>query len=170
MTRSVAQTATPSEGAPEPGQRPTVELCSDAEITNGETGIVIEPPGMGAGVVAPPTAPNSFLWVVQITIAPQSCKAFHAWPGPVVIFVQSGSIEYGVHSETVPPVTVKKGHQQVVDPQDVPLDELVPLNSGDWVTQDRAAWFTYRNPGPDSAVVSMAAYVSPIERRSGGKG
>ncbi|HEX5992640.1 MAG TPA: hypothetical protein VFY70_08730, partial [Thermomicrobiales bacterium] len=134
-------------------------------------GIVIEPPGMDFGVVALPTAANSFLWLVQITIAPQSCKAFHAWPGPVVLFVQSGSIEYGVHSETVPPATVTTGHQNdktTIKP--VPWDTLVALHSGDWVTQDRAAWFTYRNPGPGAAVVSMAAYVTPIIKGSGGKG
>ena len=55
----------------------------------------------------------------------------------------------------------------------VPQDELVPLNSGDWVTQDRAAWFTYRNPGPGSAVVTVAAYVAPptdVDASSGKKG
>ena len=40
----------------------------------------------------------------------------------------------------------------------------MPLSSGDWVTQDRAAWFTYRNPGPGSAVVSMAALVARLTK------
>jgi hypothetical protein len=170
---SVAQTATPPVDTSEFGPPPTAtaQLCSDEEITNGGTGIVREPEDMEAGVVALPTTPPSYLWLVEITIPPQSCSAFHAWPGPVVLFVQSGSIEYGVHSETEPPATVKMGHQDdATTGTTVPPDTLVPLHSGDWVTQDRAAWFTYRNPGRDSAVVSMAAYVTTIERRSGGKG
>jgi hypothetical protein len=49
-------------------------------------------------------------------------------------------------------------------------DTLVTLNSGDWLTQDRAAYFTYRNPGPGSAVISMAAFVGgpgKVESSSG---
>jgi hypothetical protein len=173
-TRSVAQTATPQASTSEAGAGPAAELCSDTEITNGDTGIIVEPP-VGAGEVKPADAPDRVLWVVEITMMPESCYEFHMQRGPVVLFVHSGSIEYGVHSETVPPATVMMGHQDdAATFTTVPPDTLVPLNSGDWVTQDRAAWFTYRNPGPGSAVVSMAAYVAlplgPEPESSGGKG
>jgi hypothetical protein len=175
---SVAQTATPTEGTPQAGPGPTAELCEKAEIEKGDTtGIVVEPPGDvrggEAGVVPLPTTDaNDYLWVVEITMMPQSCWSFHAQEGPVVLFVHSGSIEYAVHSGTVPPATVTMGHQDVKTTfTTVPLDTLVPLHSGDWVTLDRAAWFTYRNLGPGSAVVSMAAYVTlPGAGGSGGKG
>jgi len=88
-----------------------------------------------------------------------------------VLFVQSGSIEYRVSS--TPSATVMMGHQgDETTFTDVPLDTLVTLHSGDWVTQDRAASFAYRNPGPDSAVVLVAAFVVPPEDEasSGGKG
>jgi hypothetical protein len=167
---SVAQTATPSAGTPQAGG----QLCTEAEIEKGENGIVVEPPGPEAGVVPLPTTDaNDFLWVVEITMMPGTCREFHAQRGPVVLFVHSGSIEYGVSSVTTPAATVMTGHQDAAT-QPVPLDTLVPLHSGDWVTQDRAAWFTYRNPGPGAAVVSMAAYVTlPSGAKpegSGGKG
>jgi hypothetical protein len=172
--QSVAQLASPSAGAPGPGSPPTQDLCTNEEIKKGDTSIVVEPLGVG-GVVEPVDAPDHVLWVVQITVPPQSCRAFQSSVfdrqlGPIVLFAQSGSIEYGVSSATTPPATVMMGHQDAA-PQPVPLDTLVPLHSGDWVTQDRAAWFTYRNPGPGSAVVLMAAFVVPDPAAgSGGKG
>jgi hypothetical protein len=176
--QSVAQPASPSAGEPGPGSPPARELCTDAEIAKGDSGIVVEPPGE-AGVVNPTAASDHRFWVVEITIPPQSCRAFESpvfniqytrRVESIVLFVHSGSIEYGVHSATTPRATVMMGHQDAT-PQPVPLDTLVPLNSGDWVTQDSAAWFTYRNPGPGSAVVSMAALVVPDDSdSSGGKG
>jgi hypothetical protein len=166
---SVAQTATPSAGTPQAGG----QLCTEAEIEKGEPGIVVEPPKEAGVVPLPTTDANDFLWVVEITMMPGTCREFHPQRGPVVLFVHSGSIEYGVSSITTPAATVMMGHQDAA-PQSVPLNTLVPLHSGDWVTQDRAAWFTYRNPGPGAAVVSMAAYVTlPSDAEpegSGGKG
>jgi hypothetical protein len=171
--QSVALLASPSAGTPAPGSPPTEELCPDTDVFHTGTEIVVEPPEE-AGVVIPADASDHVLWLVEITIPPQTCREFQVPPpqkGAVVLFVHSGSIEYGVSSATTPPATVMMGHQDAA-PQSVPLDTLVPLNSGDWVTQDRAAWFTYRNPGPGSAVVSMAAFVVPDEgpEGSGGKG
>lgn len=168
---SVAQVASPSAGTSGPGPTPAQELCTAAEIEKGNTGIVVEPPGE-AGVVTPAEAPHHLLWVVAITIPPQSCRAFQSpefipQRGPIVLFVQSGSIEYGVHSASTPPATVMMGHQDAT-PQLVPQDQFVPLSSGDWVTQDRAAWFTYRNPGPGSAVVSMAGLVGETDEECSG--
>ena len=145
----------------------------------------MEPPGE-AGVVKPKDDSGHLFWVVEITIPPQSCRAFESpvfniqytrRVESIVLFVHSGSIEYAVHSETVPPATVKKGHQDdtttfmTIPSPGFQWDTLVRLNSGDWVTQDRAAWFTYRNPGPGSAVILMAALVVPDDGdSSGGKG
>jgi hypothetical protein len=176
---SVAQVASPSAGTSELGPEPAQELCTAAEIEKGNTGIVVEPPGEAAvvtaaevgGVTAAET-PHHLLWVVAITVPPQSCRAFQSpeFPpqrGPIVLFVQSGSIEYGVHSASTPPATVVMGHQDD-SPQPVPPDLFVPLSSGDWVTQDRAAWFTYRNPGPGSALVLMAALVVESDEECSG--
>jgi hypothetical protein len=172
--QSVDQRASPAAGTPSAGPTPTAELCTAGEIAKGDTGIVVEPPGE-AGVVPFVDTLDYRLWVVQITIPPQSCRAFQSpgsfvpQHGPIVIFVHSGSIEYGVHSATTPPATVTMGHQDAVPFQPVPPDTLVPLHSGDWVTQDGAAWFTYRNLGPGSAVISMAGFVVESgERCSGG--
>jgi hypothetical protein len=146
------------------GPAPAAELCTTVEIDRGNTGIVVEPPD-DAGVVNPEDAAGYSLWIVQITIPPQSCRAFQATTyfapqhGPIALFVHSGSIEYGVHSETTPPATVTMGHQDDAPFSTVPPDTLVPLSSGDWVTQDSAAWFTYRNPGPGSAVIEMTGLV-----------
>jgi hypothetical protein len=126
------------------------------------TGIVIEPYEWWAGNVESADDPGHFLWVVQINIAPGNCYRFHPQYGPVVLFVHSGSIKYGVHSAATPAATVGMGHQND-DATPVALDTFVTLNSGDWLTQDRAAWLTYRNPGPGSAVISMAAYVGPFD-------
>jgi len=168
--QSVAQLASPSAGTPGPGSPPTDELCHATDVIHTGTEIVVEPPGMEAGVVKPADAPDHVLWVVEITIPPQTCRDFHAHDGPIVLFVQSGSIEYRVSS--TPSATVMMGHQDDETTfTDVPLDTLVPLHSGDWVTQDRAASFAYRNPGRDSAVVLMAAFVVPEDiEGSGGKG
>ncbi len=170
-TRSVALLATPSEGTPQAGPSPT-EVDVLCEVGEGIPGIVVEPNDLRAGVVESADDPGHFLWVVKITIDPGSCYRFHSQEGPVVLFVHSGSIEYGVHSEATPAATVGMGHQNDAATP-VALDTFVTLNSGDWLTQDRAAWFTYRNPGPDTAVISMAAYVGPfddLDDSSGGKG
>ena len=169
--QSVAQLASPSAGTPGPGSPSTQELCHTDDVIDTGTEIVAEPPGWGAGVVEPADAPGRDLWVAEITIPKETCRDFHAWDGALVLFVQSGSIEYRVSS--TPFLTVMMGHQDdAATFTTVPPDTLVPLNSGDWVTQDRAASFAYRNPGPDSAVVLMAAY-APLpgeEAGSGGKG
>jgi hypothetical protein len=159
--QSVALLATPAAGTAGPGSPPTDELCPDTDVIDSDiidTGseINVEPPG-AAGVVAPAGAPDHLLWVVQITVAPETCRAFHAQDGAVVLFVHSGTIEYGVSSASTS-ATVMMGHQGDAGTTVRP-DTLVTLNSGDWVTQDSAAWFTYRNPGPGSAVISMAAFV-----------
>ena len=164
--QSVDHRASPAVAIASPGPTPTAELCTEEQIANGDTGIIVEPPDEPeeAGVVTFVDTSEYRLWVVQITIPPQSCRAFQSeyfapQYGPIVIFVQSGSIEYGVHSATTPPATVTTGHQDVTPFGSVPPDTLVPLDSGDWVTQDGAAWFTYRNLGPGSAVISMTALV-----------
>jgi len=60
------------------------------------------------------------------------------------------------------------GHQESIGTP-VVLDKKLTLNAGDWVTVDRAAWFTYHNPGPDQAVVFVAAWVvEPTGTRCGG--
>jgi len=167
--QSAALLATPSAGTPGPGSPSTEELCHTDDVIHTDTEIVAEPPGWVAGVVKPADAPGRDLWVAEITIPPQTCRNFHSWDGAVVLFVQSGSIEYRVSS--TPSATVMMGHQDDETTfKTVPPDTLVPLNSGDWVTQDRAASFAYRNPGPDSAVVLMAAYaVPPKEGESSGR-
>jgi hypothetical protein len=171
--QSVALLASPSAGTPGPGSSSTQEqeLCAEGDVIYTGTEIVEEPPGLEAGVVVPEDASDRFLWVVEVTIPPQTCRDFHSHDGALVLFVQSGSIEYRVSS--TPSATVMMGHQDhetTFTP--VPVDTLVPLHSGDWVTQDREASFAYRNPGRDSAVVLVAAFVVPPEEGagSGGKG
>jgi hypothetical protein len=170
---SMALLATPTANASVPGPAPDHELCTDTEIAKGETDIVVEPPETG-GVVVPVAAPDLNLWVVQITVAPQSCRAFQAPTfnterGALVLFVQSGTIDYGAYSATTPPVTVRMGHQEDESTfAEVPQDQFVTLHSGDWVSQDRATWFTYRNPGPGSAVISMAGLVAQSDEECGG--
>jgi hypothetical protein len=173
--QSVALLASPSAGTPGPGSPPTQELCHATDVIHTNTQIVAEPPGLievgEAGVVEPADARGRLLWVAEITIPPQTCRNFHSWDGAIALFVQSGSIEYRVSS--TPSATVMMGHQDDATTFNaVPVDTLVPLHSGDWVTQDSAAEFAYRNPGRDSAVVLMAGYVVPPGEGegSGGKG
>ena len=176
--QSVAQVASPSAGTPGPGSSSTQELCDTvppADVVHTGTQIDAVPPGLirpgAAGVVEPADAPGRVLWVAEITIPPQTCRDFHQWDGALVLFVQSGSIEYRVSS--TPAATVTMGHQDDATTfKPVPTDTLVPLNSGDWVTQDDGASFAYRNPGRNPAVVLMAGYVVPQGEgeSSGGKG
>src|SRR4030095_16313545 len=126
-------------------------LCSASETPLGESGITVEPKHGGLVIIpGSPGSPANFLWVADITLVPQSCMKYHTQDGPVVIFVRSGSIDYAVSSATTPAATVKMGHLDAPPTiRAVPRDEKVTLNSGDWLTQDRKVWFTYRNLGPD---------------------
>jgi hypothetical protein len=162
---SVAQTPTitPTSDAGL-GPTPTEALCESAPATPATPeatppGFVIEPPGDGGVVVGQSTATDPYstdrsLWVVELTLQPGSCYEYHYRLGPVVLFVRSGTIQYVVHA--TPPAEVNTGFQGDAATSVTP-DAVVTLNPGDWVTQDRAVWFTYRNPGPGAAVLIVAA-------------
>lgn len=165
--RSDAGADTPVAGSPQAGPQPGSQICDQEEIMRGlgliedGTGKITEDPPDDNGIVAPAHDPSRRLYVVEITLPPETCEPFHVKLGGVVLFVQEGTIEYAAYSaqtEATPVVEARKPGEEV---QTVALNpvEVVALGPGGWVTQDRDVWFSYRNPGPGNAVVAMAADV-----------
>ena len=177
LTRS-AQPATPGEASPV-AAAPPPEVCSPEELARGSL-IEVVPWSEKEGVVTPHEAPGAtptpgglegaVLYVVKMTLPPDSCYRYRELNGALVLLVQEGTIVYTAHSAGLAGVTIKKGDNDGIasgDTATVALDTPTTVRANEWLTQDRHAWFTFRNGGSRDAVLSVAVYaVSPWDSDS----
>jgi hypothetical protein len=157
--------ASPGSGTPAPAP-----VCTPIEIARGDL-VAYMPPGMAEGAVSlfhPPGVPDDdeSLFLTVLTLPPASCMDYRNRSGAVVFYVQEGTIEYTAHAVNpdptmAPVITMGRSGGLVDDAVAVPLDTPTTLHATDWLTQDRAVWFSFRNAGAVDAVVSVAMYVVP---------
>jgi hypothetical protein len=159
---SAAQDATPVAGmaaTPDAG-------CAEAD----EAAIDSQPPGTDEAVVNAAWMGDDDLYLGVLTIPENSCIAFRARPGAIILYVQQGTIVYEARLADMPDVSIVRGDSDGEDTANVAVTpgpsateagEEVTLNAGDWITQDRRVWFTFRNDGPGEAIVSAAAFGVP---------
>jgi hypothetical protein len=158
---SAAQDATPVAGmaaTPDAG-------CAEAD----EAAIDSQPPGTDEAVVNADWMGDDDLYLVVLTIPEDGCIAFRARTGAIILYVQQGTIVYEARLADMPDVSIVRGDSDGEDTANVAVTpgtltaagEEVTLNAGDWITQDRRVWFTFRNDGPGEAIVSAAAYGVP---------
>jgi quercetin dioxygenase-like cupin family protein len=102
------------------------------------------------------SAPGRTLILQQRTFAPGSDSGAHPAPGPVVLFVQSGSITFRV-DEGAAIVTRATGEQQ-----QVMAGQTVTLNEYDVVTYDEGVVHDVANPGSEPAV-TLESRLNPTE-------
>jgi hypothetical protein len=137
------------------GNLPT-ETCTAAEITKGDNEIV-EQPANGAQV-EPAATPGRSLYLLVITMPPGSCVGYashYLHDGAISWFVQAGEIEFSTQPIAGMPPAIVTAMDQDLN-QIVVSSMPITLGAGDWVALNRAAEYTYRNAGPDPAVVLMA--------------
>jgi hypothetical protein len=171
--RSAAQTASPA-ASPEPiGEGTPIPECSAPEIAIGEAVWVepgqptehSEPKGVVGMYINPQEsmAPQR-LYLSVLTLPPHACIPYRYRAGAVVLYVQEGTVVYTAQADNdFPNPAVRTGDNDGLadDSSAVAMDTDVVLDAGHWVTQDRGVWYTFRNPGPGEAVVSIASYVFP---------
>ena len=107
------------------------------------------------------TDTDESLYLVVLTMPPGSCLEYRNRDGALVLAVQEGSIVYEAHftesdDETV--MEVKKGSSDDSALTEVKPDTPTTLHAGDWLTQDRQMWFTFRNSGAKDAIISAAGF------------
>jgi hypothetical protein len=148
---SLAQEATP---AAQEASFPT-EFCTEAEILEGEFSIEESP--FGAALVIPASAPDMHLYVLKVTLPPDSCVGFtghYLHDGAVVWLVDEGTVEFDfqpIVGLSVPELSL---HRATGAPEAV--TSTMMLSVGDWVTADRAVNYSYRNTDDkDEAVIIM---------------
>lgn len=154
-------------------------VCTPIEIARGDL-VGYMPPGMLEGAVSlhvPPGTPDDgkALYLTVLTMPPTSCMDFRVRSGAVVLYVQEGTIEYTARAVSPDPAhapSIQMGDSGGIDGDVTPvaLDTPVTLHATDWITQDRTAWFTFRNAGATDAVVSVAEYVTPWDDDNCGGG
>lgn len=170
---SVARIASPA-ASPEPiGEGTPIPECSEPEIAIGEAVWVepgqasehMEPKGVvGMYINAMESMAPQRLYLSVLTLPPHACIPYRYRAGAVVLYVQEGTIVYTAQADNdYPNPSVRTGGNDGLadDSAAVAMDTDVILAAGHWVTQDRGVWYTFRNPGPDEAVVSIASYVFP---------
>jgi hypothetical protein len=135
------------------------EMCSPEEIAKGEAEIKELPPD-SAGIVSPAFAPDMSLYVVVVTLPPETCVGYHSHQGAISLVVYKGSIDYAF-KRLAPGASVKvraaDAGKNVIG---IEPGTSVALEKGSWVTQDQQVDYTYRNPSEsEDAVVVLAGYV-----------
>jgi hypothetical protein len=138
------------------GNLPT-EFCTPEEIELGNTGITESP--MNGALVKPADTPGRDLFLLVITMPPGSCVGYgshYLHNGAVVWYVQEGSIEFATQPVSGLPAATVAGWDATQMPIAI-SDTPASLEAGAWISIDRAAEYSYRNAGPDPAVVLMAA-------------
>jgi hypothetical protein len=141
---------------------PPADICSPAETANASL-IEVVPASVNEGLVAPdsPTGTGEQLFLVTMTLPPNTCYTWHDLPGAVMLLVQEGTIVYTAQDAGVPgPIITKGDNDGFIEDSATPvaLDATVTLRANEWITQDRKVWFAFRNGGSHDAVVSLAYY------------
>jgi hypothetical protein len=151
-------------GGTPPGVATPTPVCSPEEIAEGLEADVL-PRGNEEGVVTPEvTSAEEVLYVAVLTLPPDACIPFRFREGAVALFVQQGSVVYTAleFPGSAGPV-VERGDSDGIAGDNIPvaLGEPVSLHAGDWVTQDRTVWFSFRNSGSEDAIISAAVFAAP---------
>jgi hypothetical protein len=132
------------------------EFCTEDEIDQGNRDIVERPEG--GALVKPAITTGRDLYLLELTLPPGTCVGYgshYLHDGAMSWLVQSGEIEFATQPVAGMPAATATGVG--ANGVDIVVSESpTTLASGDWVTIDRAAEYSYRNAGPEPAVVLMA--------------
>ena len=135
------------------------ESCDPSAFPAGLSGITYQPLE-NFGFVIPAESPDHNLYLTENTLQPGACILFDRGTfGASTLLVQEGTIEFIAWSG--PPLgdPVICAGNEAGDYVSVPSGVPVTLDSGDWVTVDRAAAaYAYRNPGVEDGRIVMAIY------------
>lgn len=148
---SRSQNASP----PSQAQLPKNEICTPAEIADAKDGVSESP--MGAALVSPAAHPEDDLYIVKVILRKGTCVSYadhYLHDGAAIWLVDSGEIEFDfqpIADWPAPRLALQRGNgdQENVTP-------LMHLETGDWVSADRAVNYSYRNIGDGEAVVIMS--------------
>jgi hypothetical protein len=156
--------ASPTGSAP-PGAATPTPMCGPDEIAAGLDADVL-PRGKEEGVVKPALEATDVevLYVAVLTLPPDACIPFRYRLGAMVLFVQQGTVVYTAQEYAgaeVPVIMRGDSDGSAGDNIPVALGESVSLHAGDWVTQDRAVWYSFRNSGSEDAIISAAVFAAP---------
>jgi hypothetical protein len=153
-----------AQGNTPPATPAAVDNCGDTDSPSA----TIVPPAdsVKEGVVTPLGSNNQSLWLVVVTLPKDevSCISYRYRDAGVVIFVQKGTITYTAHFTDNPGVKeVLKGNSDGSDADTVEVmpDTPTTVSANEWISQDRALWYTFVNEGSEEAVVSIASYGIP---------
>jgi quercetin dioxygenase-like cupin family protein len=106
---------------------------------------------LGQGVSA--LDPNRVLLLQRRTFAPGSDSGAHPAPGPTVLYVDSGTIEFGV--DTGAALVTRKGETEATA---VANGERVALEAGDAVFYDEGVVHDVANPNAEPGVTLEARF------------
>jgi quercetin dioxygenase-like cupin family protein len=106
---------------------------------------------LGQGVSA--LDPNRVLLLQRRTFAPGSDSGAHPAPGPTVLYVDSGTIEFGVDTGTA--LLTRKGETETTG---IEAGERVALEAGDAVFYDEGVVHDVANPNTDAGVTLEARF------------
>ncbi len=109
--------------------------------------------GQGAAAVAP----DRVLILQRRTFAPGSDSGSHPAPGPTVLYVDSGAIEFGVDEGAA--LLTRQGETA---PQEIAAGDRIALNAGDFVFYDEGVIHDVANPNADPAV-TLESRLNPAE-------
>jgi hypothetical protein len=141
---------------------PPAEICSPVETANASL-IEVVPASIREGVFSPhnPAGMGERMFLVSMTLPPNTCYTWHDLPGAVMLLVQEGTIDYTAQDAGISGAKIMKGDNDgFIEDSATPvaLDAAITLHANEWITQDREVWFAFRNGGSDDAVVSLAYY------------
>lgn len=128
------------------------ERANAATATPAASGVEKQPLGQTESAVAP----GRTLLLQTRTFAPGSDSGAHPAPGPVVLYVQSGSLTFSVIDGAAVVTRANGTQEQVNAGQSATLDEY------DTVTYDQGVVHDVANPGEEPAV-TLEARLNPTE-------
>jgi hypothetical protein len=152
-----AQSATPTL----PGSSSQQEFCTEAEIFKGE--IFIEESPVGAALIGPASASDMDLYVVKVTLPPDTCVAYtshYLHDGAAIWLIDDGTVEFDFQPITgwpAPNLTLERNDGTVE-----PVAAQMELKTGDWVAADRAVNYSYRNIGDGNAAIIMTVFENRV--------
>lgn len=147
---SAAQEATAQASPPPPC---VGEADAAVSVPSGEQEAVVQPSGFDDG---------EDLYLAVITLEEDSCIEYRYRSGAVVLYVVEGPILYTARLADAPDVQIKRGNSDGLnnDGAAVAVGTEIELQTGEWITQDRRVWFTFRTEN-NSAIVSAAVFAIP---------
>lgn len=132
-------------------------LMGAAQGTPASSDIEKETLGQGQSAVAP----GRVLLLARRTFAPRADSGAHPAPGPVVLFVESGAVEFTVVEGAA--VVTRAGTS---DQEAVPAGSETTLNAGDAVFYDQGVIHQVVNSGTEPAV-TLESRLNPVDSATG---